>query len=297
VSGKIFIYKYTMLSFCNVILFPRVSSYQLFSYFSFPYIRHGQMNSALIDAFEDRATAVHRYVSGEISQQKIQPPQQIMMNNQFQQQGQAGMMNDIQPLNDTGGMGGMGMNMGGMGGMDMFGGAGGMENLVASMNNGGAMGMRGSMVGSVNMGSVNNNMRNQQHQQQYQNPNPPVVSFGNHRMSLMGQLQQNPNARMSLMGRMSEVSYGRAMSGLSALSIDWENMDDFDVNVDHSEHINNAAAVAAASAMGRGGQGNVGNVGNRGSGGPRVASRSSMRHPSIQSGGTDNSDSHVQFKL
>jgi len=129
----------------------------------------------------------------------------------------------------------------------------------------------------------------QQQQQQQQQQNPPVVSFGNHRMSLMGQLQQNPNQRMSLMGRMSEVSYGRAMSGLSALSIDWENMDDFDVNVDHSEHINNsigaaaAAAVAATGAMGRG---------NRGT---RVASRSSMRHPSIQSG-TDN-DAHVQFRL
>jgi hypothetical protein len=37
----------------------------------------------------------------------------------------------------------------------------------------------------------------------------------------------------------SETTFGRAMSGLSALSIDWDNMDDFDVNVDHSEGINN----------------------------------------------------------
>jgi len=37
----------------------------------------------------------------------------------------------------------------------------------------------------------------------------------------------------------SDVTFGRAMSGLSALSIDWENMEDFDVNVDHSAHINN----------------------------------------------------------
>jgi len=37
----------------------------------------------------------------------------------------------------------------------------------------------------------------------------------------------------------SETTFGRAMSGLSALSIDWENMDDFDVNVDHSAGINN----------------------------------------------------------
>jgi hypothetical protein len=39
----------------------------------------------------------------------------------------------------------------------------------------------------------------------------------------------------------SETTFGRAMSGLSALSIDWENLDDFDVEVDHSAHINNAS--------------------------------------------------------
>jgi hypothetical protein len=36
----------------------------------------------------------------------------------------------------------------------------------------------------------------------------------------------------------SETTFGRAMSGLSALSIDWENLDDFDLEVDHSAHIN-----------------------------------------------------------
>lgn len=41
------------------------------------------------------------------------------------------------------------------------------------------------------------------------------------------------------MSMTSETTFGRAMSGLSALSIDWENMDDFDVNVDHSAGINN----------------------------------------------------------
>jgi hypothetical protein len=51
--------------------------------------------------------------------------------------------------------------------------------------------------------------------------------------------------RMSLGGLLgrhsltSHTTFGRAMSGLSALSIDWENMDDFDINVDHSEGINN----------------------------------------------------------
>ena len=56
-----------------------------------------------------------------------------------------------------------------------------------------------------------------------------------------------PSFRMSIgglggLGRFSmasETTFGRAMSGLSALSIDWDNMDDFDVNVDHSEGINN----------------------------------------------------------
>jgi len=55
--------------------------------------------------------------------------------------------------------------------------------------------------------------------------NNSIISFGNRHMSIT-----------------SETTFGRAMSGLSALSIDWENMDDFDVNVDHSAHINNQAA-------------------------------------------------------
>mmetsp|Transcript_27775 Transcript_27775/g.59386 ORF Transcript_27775/g.59386 Transcript_27775/m.59386 type:complete len:682 (+) Transcript_27775:255-2300(+) len=222
-------------------------------------LRHGQMNSSLLDAFDARAILVRRYLSGDIPHQKSHPPQQMMLNNQFQQRGQhVGLMNDIQPLNDTNGMG-----------MDLFGGTG-MNNLVAAMNgpNGGGD-MRGSTVGQ------GHNIRN-----------PPALSFGNHRMSLMGQMAQNPNHRMSLMGRMSEVSYGRGMSTLSALSIDWENMDDFDVNVDHSEHINNSIGAG----LGRG---------NRG---PRVASRSSMRNPNFNSnnlGGsniTDN-DAHIQLKL
>jgi hypothetical protein len=53
--------------------------------------------------------------------------------------------------------------------------------------------------------------------------NPSVVSYGNGR-------------HMSIT---SETTFGRAMSGLSALSIDWENMEDFDITVDHSSHIDN----------------------------------------------------------
>ena len=51
--------------------------------------------------------------------------------------------------------------------------------------------------------------------------NPSIISFGGRNMSFAS-------------------DYGRSMSGLSALSIDWENMEDFDVNVDHSAHINNS---------------------------------------------------------
>jgi hypothetical protein len=62
--------------------------------------------------------------------------------------------------------------------------------------------------------------------------NPSIISFGGVRgMSVS-----------------SEATFGRAMSGLSALSIDWENLEDFDVNVDHSAHINNSNIGAGAPA-------------------------------------------------
>lgn len=75
------------------------------------------------------------------------------------------------------------------------------------------------------------------HQQQHLQPveaaaaayraqrNPSVISYG--------------NSGFRQMSLTSETTFGRAMSGLSALSIDWENLDDFDVEVDHSAHINN----------------------------------------------------------
>jgi len=52
----------------------------------------------------------------------------------------------------------------------------------------------------------------------------------------MSFMRRNSRLRQSVT---SEAGFGRAMSGLSALSIDWENMEDFDVNIDHSSHINN----------------------------------------------------------
>lgn len=53
-----------------------------------------------------------------------------------------------------------------------------------------------------------------------------------------------PGRQMSIT---SENTFGRAMSGLSALSIDWENMEDFDVNVDHSAHINGSDHMSTSN--------------------------------------------------
>ena len=168
---------------------------------------------------------------------------------------------DIQPLNDTRGMG-----------MDLFGGAAGMEQLAANL---GAGDMRPpAMV-------AGNAMRASRRAER----NPSIVSFGN-----LG------NLRMSLTGRMSEVSYGRAMSGLSALSIDWENMEDFDINVDHSAHVNGnnamgaAAAAAAAGAMG-------GFDMDPKPMGAATARRSSMRQPLMGTAPGAEGDAHVSFKL
>jgi hypothetical protein len=184
-----------------------------------------------------------------------------MMNGHFQQGMQPLNLNDIQPLHDTAGIG-----------MDLFGG-GGMESLAPGVGGGD---MRMPLAGG-------NSMRSSRRER-----NPSIVSFGN-----LG------NLRMSLTGRMSEVSYGRAMSGLSALSIDWENMDDFDINVDHSAHINNTnsngmgIAAAAAVATGAMGSFDMDPKGVSGSGGRR----SSMRQPLMGgTSGTEN-DAHVSFKL
>merc|ERR1719163_1824643 len=82
--------------------------------------------------------------------------------------------------------------------------------------------------GNMNMGGGNGGMNDGGMMNQRAQRNPSIISFGGRNMSFA-----------------SERSYGRAMSGLSALSIDWENMEDFDLNVDHSAHINNGLNPAA----------------------------------------------------
>lgn len=91
----------------------------------------------------------------------------------------------------------------------------------------------------------------------------------------------------------SNTTFGRAMSGLSALSIDWENMDDFDINIDHSAGINNDIIDGQQQQaqpkddqqpqlQGDGSPG-VGDGEQGPSRGPKVARRSSLCNP-IQNG-------------
>ena len=113
------------------------------------------------------------------------------------------------------------------------------------------------------------------HAPQSSHPSPTRMSFGRNSIRFSG--HRNPSLlsyggahRMSIA---SETTFGRAMSGLSALSIDWENLEDFDVNVDHSEHIN-------------------ANGGNNGR-------RSSLRRSHVVAGTApgNQDDTHVTFKV
>lgn len=88
--------------------------------------------------------------------------------------------------------------------------------------------------------------------------NPSIISYGGLR-------------NMSIN---SETTFGRAMSGLSALSIDWENLEDFDLEVDHSAHINNSPMGAR-----------------------RASVRRSFAAASPAGGSTGESESQVSFKV
>jgi hypothetical protein len=223
----------------------------------------------VFDAFGVRGMAVHQFLSGGLQlaipsntqQQQQQPILDRQYHQQHQQQGQQVMLHDIQPLNDTGM------------GMDLFGDGGVMYPHHHGMGSGGHHGGHGGDIRGGNMMGSSRRERN-----------PSIISFGNHRMSLTG--------------RMSEVSYGRAMSGLSALSIDWENMDDFDIDVDHSAHINNGGM--GGHQMGGNGTA-VGAMGGyelefkpMGGAGGR---RSSMRQPLVSGGPGAENEAHVSFKF
>ena len=110
-----------------------------------------------------------------------------------------------------------------------------------------------------------------------------------------GQRTKRNSSILSFGGRahsFGEASYGRAMSGLSALSIDWENMDDFDLNVDHSAHINNDGMDPTPPLQAVGFVADVSPVG----GGDSGNKHSSIRQFMV--GGSDGTnDAHVSFKL
>lgn len=93
--------------------------------------------------------------------------------------------------------------------------------------------------------------------------NPSVISYGN---------------GLRNMSLTSDATFGRAMSGLSALSIDWENLEDFDLEVDHSAHINNGGTMSPNKSNANG---------------PR---RSSIRRSFMSTSGEDK-DMHVSFKV
>jgi hypothetical protein len=226
------------------------------------------MSTSIFDSFDRRGMMVTQYLSGaklEAPQPQMpsvpnpEPEQQMQQHHARQQPQQ--MMNDtFQPqalMQNSNGMPQMNApNMGQNVGMDFFGGSNGMGNMNMGPGNGGA-----------GFGESEMPLRAQR--------NPSIISFGGGRN----------------MSFASEASYGRAMSGLSALSIDWENMDDFDINVDHSAHINNG--MNPPSQMG----GNDGLLDPKpiGGGGGGNRRRSSLRQPFVV-GGSDN-DAHVSFKV
>lgn len=93
--------------------------------------------------------------------------------------------------------------------------------------------------------------------------NPSIISYGN---------------GLRNMSLASDATFGRAMSGLSALSIDWENLEDFDLEVDHSAHINNNQGGTSSPSRDANGR-----------------RRSSLRRSFMSTG--DKDGAHVSFKV
>ena len=214
------------------------------------------MSPAIFDAFENRGMLARRYLAGAQIEAAAAPnhalhEQEAHLHSRHQPQQ---MMNDqFQPQPIMQNNGGLNMNgpMGENPGMDLFG---------------------APMVG--NMNNFQNGLNDGDFPSQRAQRNPSIISFGGGRAMSFG-----------------EASYGRAMSGLSALSIDWENMDDFDINVDHSAHINNG--MNPGGPMGGGVVDPMMDPKPIGGGGN--GRRSSLRQFMVAGGGND--DAHVSFKV
>ena len=165
------------------------------------------------------------------------------------------------------------------------------------------------MGGNMNMGQSNGNvgLNDVEFVSQRPHRNSSIgQSNGNVGLNDVEFVSQRPHRNSSIisfgggrnMSFASEASYGRAMSGLSALSIDWENMDDFDINVDHSAHINNGGLNPSSLLAGA----NDGILDPKpiggGGGGGRRSSRSSLRQSFIVgTNGSNDNDAHVSFKV
>lgn len=213
------------------------------------------MSPAIFNSFENRGMLARQFIGGA----KVDPPPATIQIAQDQEQQMQQRHQPQQLMNDhfqPQAIMQNGMSMNGMAqnaGMEMFGGHNGMGGINMPQN------------GVLNDGDFST---------QRAQRNPSIVSFGGGRAMSMG-----------------EASYGRAMSGLSALSIDWENMDDFDINVDHSAHINNNSMVPNLPlGVGADGMLDPKPIGGGGSG-----RRSSLRQFMI--GGGNDTDAHVSFKV
>jgi hypothetical protein len=226
----------------------------LFVYSIFKYCcRHSQMNARLFEAFEARAEHVKEYMAGcgqkygmpctcgpacrcencseHCKQNRADAPGRSCHNNNsmavalsqmqngvFNDHYGGGMMGGPPPQISTTNMNSFGGGGDPMGQMHVYGGASGMNGELSPL--GGAEDEIGMPHNRVEMSMRGGGRRASR--------NPSIISFGGVRgMSVS-----------------SEATFGRAMSGLSALSIDWENLEDFDVNVDHSAHINNGGSGA-----------------------------------------------------
>lgn len=225
------------------------------------------MNSRLFEAFESRAQQVKEYMAGcgqkygmgctcgpgcrcancseHCKQNRDAPVQNNGQPNNMQQNNMGGFPQDAFNGMVAGGGGGnnniygsdpMG---GGMNGFGPNGGIGGNGMGQHNNSNNGRLSPLGGVEDELGMGMPQDRVAMHMRDGGFgrrASRNPSIISFGGVRgMSVT-----------------SEATFGRAMSGLSALSIDWENLEDFDVNVDHSAHINNAGVNKKEGEIGEG---------------------------------------------
>jgi len=230
--------------------------------------RHSQMNTRIFDAFDQRELKVTEYMAGCAMKYGMDCTcgpnctckNCMIHNNRNGNNGKTSMGPDD---------GGFGIGIGGefhIPAQDLGTHNSHQQQPIQLMNNfmGGHdhMGMepQNGMNGMSNhMGGMGNGM----------DGNPR----GNSIISFRGSLGRHLSVT-------SDATFGRAMSSLSALSIDWENMEDFDVTVDHSAHIN---ANEPAKYPGNGDDGHLAR-------GPNMKKNGGLDHDGTQ-------NTHVSFKV